>query len=112
MNVDLSLEKVKIPAEFINKTSFLFEVKDFSFIHLGIEPDSIALVDNSRRVSTDYPVAFIFEGETYIGLPKLIAEDLYYLENNLMPEGVMLFSTDITQEAVKVIKSICYERFC
>lgn len=92
MNVAISLKKVEIPTEFVNKTAFLFEVKDQSFQHLGIEPFSIALVDNSKEFSTKYPIVFAIEDETYIGLPEKIAEDLYYLENKAVREELLLFS--------------------
>lgn len=92
MKVAPNLEKVEIPAEFVDKTAFLFEVKDQSFRHLGLEPDSIALVDNSKEFSTKYPVAFVIDDETYVGLPKKIAEDLYYLDNKVSREDVLLFS--------------------
>lgn len=92
MKITLNLEKVEIPQEFVNKTAFLFEVKDRSFLHLGIEPDSIALVDNSKEFSTRYPIAFVVEDETYIGLPEKIAEDLYYLENKIIREELFVFS--------------------
>ncbi|HRH40147.1 MAG TPA: hypothetical protein PKY82_00790 [Pyrinomonadaceae bacterium] len=92
MNVATPLEKVEIPAEFAGKTAFLFEVKDKSFLHLGIEPSTIALVDNSKEFSTDHPIAFVMKDETYIGLPEKIAEDLYYLENKAVCEPLLIFS--------------------
>lgn len=92
MKIAQMLEQVEIPTEFVNKTAFLFEVKDFSFLHLGIEPDNIVLVDNSKEFSDKYPVAFVIEDETHIGLPEKIAEDLYYLENKMIREQVLLFS--------------------
>ena len=92
MNVIFCLGSVKIPPEFINKTAFLFEIKDGSFLHLGIHPGSIALVDNSKEFSTKFPVAFTLEDETYVGLPKKIAEDLYYLETVAVEENQLLFS--------------------
>ena len=92
MNVTICLEKVEIPLEFTGKTAFLFEVKDSSFLHLGIEPDCIALVDNSKEFSIDYPIAFVLGDETFVGLPEKIAEDLYYLENNTVRKEFLLFS--------------------
>lgn len=92
MNVAICLEKVEIPPEFTGKTAFLFEVKDRSFLHLGIEPYSIALVDNSKEFSTEHPIAFVMDDETFVGLPEKIAEDLYYLGNKMIEEEFLLFS--------------------
>lgn len=92
MKETFCLATIEIPPEFINKTAFLFEIKNRAFLHLGIESGSIALVDNSKEFSTTFPTAFVMRDETYVGLPKQIAEDLYYLETEAVQENQLLFS--------------------
>lgn len=88
MNITKLLQKIEIPLEYRNKTAFLFEIIDDSFLQLGLEPETVVLVDNSKEFTTNKPIAFDCGNEKFIGMPEIIIEDLFQLKNdsNLGPE--------------------------
>ncbi|HRH41207.1 MAG TPA: hypothetical protein PKY82_06140 [Pyrinomonadaceae bacterium] len=85
MNNTKLLQKIEVPVEFNKKTAFLMEIIDESYLDMGFKPETIVLVDNSKKFSTKRPIAFSIGDERFFGLPEIIIEDLFQL-THLGPE--------------------------
>lgn len=86
------MRRIKIPTQIQAKTSFMFEVKDNSFEHIGIKPKSMVLVNDKPIFTTKRPIAFFLKKERMVGLAQRILADLYQLKpenENVIP---ILFS--------------------
>lgn len=92
MKTLIDLTNLKIPSEFTKKTAFIFEINDDSFEHIGLPPETVALVDNSKRFSTVHPIAFYLGNERMVGLAENILEDLYQLKQRNIDDIPTLFT--------------------
>lgn len=92
MKTLIDLTNLQIPTEFKNRTSFIFEINDDSFEHIGLPEDTVALVDNSKTFSTVRPIAFYLKNERMVGLAENILEDLYQLKQGNIDNIPTLFT--------------------